>query len=826
LKINPRIECLEQRQNPSSLAIGAPRGALPIVQLQDTETGAIRSLTAFEPSFRGGVNVAVGDVTGDGISDVIAGRMTGRGEIRIFDGASLTLVRSIMAFTSRSYRGGVEVAYGHFDEEQGMIVAATGQGSPIVKVFDAPTFNLHSQFRPYNSLVNGVNLAVADLNSDSVSEIITGPKSGGLSIVRGFDTKGVSLYAFQAYSTERGVQVIAGDFDGNNAPDIATAPEQSASPLVRIWTRDQGSPALSSEFLAFGSTTPREIVIGTADQGDATDLVAIAPVSNGRQGASTLAKAILIVSPGGAAMGSVAFQGAGAGKTSLASALDTFSKPYDGPVYHAIGYSPTYPNWAPTPGTQFQGSDLTNQAFVGLWNTPRVPNPNGGGLVTDLEAMKIAGFNAMRLYNWDPARGFVPGSDPPQFTQHIPFLDALHTQGLKLIFPISNYFLSDQDFAWWVPTGNPAPNNYTKYNADFDYTFGSASPNIQDDLRQFVSSITKDGALHPAIAAIEIGNEIDLNVFVETHGNATQIVRRAIWWIVNLQKELKARFPDDPRLNPSNPNRLRYTIPVSNADEDSSWLANKSWFQIFRNGAAQNQLTPGGPANGTVFAEAVKGINAIKLPDSGLYNWFFNSYQTFQTGQGLQNIMEKYNAQSNNGPNWNSKWPGMQFEVPLLFTELGSKLVTQGGNLPVEHVTEDRYYTEVAEEQALIAEKFLRGMARDSQQNLIENRTFAGYTIFEWNDEPNKNGYNLPNPDPETNRGIFKYYTTMNVLDFRNAVPVNPSMPTQQTGPTSLPFSPFTWASQPYPVYKLFPIRNMRGKTLISRLSEIIKNGA
>jgi hypothetical protein len=62
----------------------------------------------------------------------------------------------------------------------------------------------------------------------------------------------------------------------------------------------------------------------------------------------------------------------------------------------------------------------------------------------------------------------------------------------------------------------------------------------------------------------------------------------------------------------------------------------------------------------------------------------------------------------------------------------------------------------------------------------------------------------------------------MNVLDFRNGVLLS----NQQTGETTLPFPPHVWPSVQYPVYKLFPIRNARGKTLIARLSEIIKNGA
>ena len=56
--------------------------------------------------------------------------------------------------------------------------------------------------------------------------------------------------------------------------------------------------------------------------------------------------------------------------------------------------------------------------------------------------------------------------------------------------------------------------------------------------------------------------------------------------------------------------------------------------------------------------------------------------------------------------------------------------------------------------------------------------------MFEFNDEPNKNGYNKPDPDPETNRGIFKYYTTKNPFDFRKGT----IQTTINTGVTPIPW--------------------------------------
>src|SRR5207248_213767 len=71
------LELLEGRDTPAFLtgaevAVGADAGGPPLVQLIDPGTGAVQTqFLAFDPSFYGGVRVAVGDVTGDGYPDLV-----------------------------------------------------------------------------------------------------------------------------------------------------------------------------------------------------------------------------------------------------------------------------------------------------------------------------------------------------------------------------------------------------------------------------------------------------------------------------------------------------------------------------------------------------------------------------------------------------------------------------------------------------------------------------------------------------------------------------------------------------------------------------------
>ena len=72
------IECLEGRITPANLASGVPFGSAPIVRVIDATTlQPVATVTAYDTGFLGGVSVALGDVTGDGVADLITGTATG-----------------------------------------------------------------------------------------------------------------------------------------------------------------------------------------------------------------------------------------------------------------------------------------------------------------------------------------------------------------------------------------------------------------------------------------------------------------------------------------------------------------------------------------------------------------------------------------------------------------------------------------------------------------------------------------------------------------------------------------------------------------------------
>jgi type VI secretion system (T6SS) baseplate-like injector VgrG/VCBS repeat protein/FG-GAP repeat protein len=155
------------------IVTGAGPGAGPHVKVFDGASGAeIRSFFAYTPSFAGGVFVAAGDVTGDGRADIVTGADAGTpgGHVKVFDGGSLVELHSFFAYDA-SFAGGVRVAAGDVTGD-GMADVVTGAGPGAagghVKVFDGTTGGEIRSFFAFDpSFAGGIFVAAGDLNSSA-----------------------------------------------------------------------------------------------------------------------------------------------------------------------------------------------------------------------------------------------------------------------------------------------------------------------------------------------------------------------------------------------------------------------------------------------------------------------------------------------------------------------------------------------------------------------------------------------------------------------------------------------------------------------------------
>jgi hypothetical protein len=228
----------------------------------DRRSGAeVVVVQPFEDAYVGQVVVTVGDLNGDGVSDLVVTAGVGGGpRVRVFSGVGFGTLVDFFGIPDEDFRGGARASVGDLDGDgwNDLTVAAGPGGGPRLTTWDGRRLAgggavgaITADFFAYEpGFQGGVFVTSGDLDGDGRAESIVGAGVGGGPRVRVFahpfdQPAAVRADFFAADPTDRGgVRVGADDADGDGQADVRTGPGEG-----RGWgTVYRGRTVTSAEF--------------------------------------------------------------------------------------------------------------------------------------------------------------------------------------------------------------------------------------------------------------------------------------------------------------------------------------------------------------------------------------------------------------------------------------------------------------------------------------------------------------------------------------------------------------------------------------------------
>ncbi|OGY78672.1 MAG: hypothetical protein A3B74_04845 [Candidatus Kerfeldbacteria bacterium RIFCSPHIGHO2_02_FULL_42_14] len=217
----------------------------------------ITGFFAYETNMQKGIHIASGDLDCDGKDEIVTGPRYGGGPfIRVFDGQGMPRFTAGFYAFAEDYHGGVEVTTANIDDQCGdEIVVATGkEARPHVRIFDRFGKVLPLEYFPFAEKMNGgVSIAKANVDGGGEDELIMGVDSGSQSRVKVYktNTEKTVLGEWRVYADDfyGGINVEGADIDGDGYDEILVVPNSDGGPHVRIF--EANGKEIAGAFFAY-----------------------------------------------------------------------------------------------------------------------------------------------------------------------------------------------------------------------------------------------------------------------------------------------------------------------------------------------------------------------------------------------------------------------------------------------------------------------------------------------------------------------------------------------------------------------------------------------
>jgi hypothetical protein len=271
-------------------AVGSNAGQVARVTLYNADHTVRFTTTPFGSTYTGGVRVAVGDVTGDGVADVVAVTAGGTTTSRavVLNGLNGSIV-STPALVPSTYTGQLSVAVGDVNGDgKADIALGSNEGGPQARVYRGGDFVKIADFRAANGngFLGRSEVALGDMNGDGKAElVVTARYSNG---ARVFGYNGASLApgvtpttAFNTFTLggifTNGLHAAVGDMNGDGFGDLVLGTYQNSAGKVQVYS---GKPLVQgntrtriANFIPAGSTGEVRVAVRDIDGDGKADLL-------------------------------------------------------------------------------------------------------------------------------------------------------------------------------------------------------------------------------------------------------------------------------------------------------------------------------------------------------------------------------------------------------------------------------------------------------------------------------------------------------------------------------------------------------------------------
>ncbi|MFM7073242.1 MAG: beta strand repeat-containing protein, partial [Planctomycetota bacterium] len=268
---------IERLNGVDSLAVfsGAGINSSGDVKVYDPKSGLLRftisSLQIRSDGFRDGIRAVTGDLNGDGVPDVAVSQdFTTNAKVKVFDGITGRQLVSLRPFNNPALcRGVVELAIGDVDGD-GWSDLVAGQNCDVsisIRVFSGdPNQNwrqLGAELRPFgavNTRLASLTMADQDVRGAANRSVLwVGATLDSVTSVRAFRWNNASAFdevlgsRFNPFGTGTGksVRLTTGDINGDGVEDLITSLGTGKPPSIRVFDGAKYGQSLGNAFPVF-----------------------------------------------------------------------------------------------------------------------------------------------------------------------------------------------------------------------------------------------------------------------------------------------------------------------------------------------------------------------------------------------------------------------------------------------------------------------------------------------------------------------------------------------------------------------------------------------